>query len=108
MDSEEDKSRNTVKKTRQVANIYDIMQGETEKKDEDLCDAKQYDRRPDLPTSLISKAIAQTSHVAADGCPFRATYDADIFDRQYHEEKVLVGFYLEQISLSYSFDDEGS
>lgn len=45
----------------------------------------------DLPTTLISEAIAHGPHVVADGRPFRAADDANGLDRQDREEKVPVG-----------------
>lgn len=45
----------------------------------------------DLPTPFIGEAVAQGTHVVADGCPFRAGDDANVLHRQDGEEEVLVG-----------------
>jgi hypothetical protein len=47
--------------------------------------------RSNVPTTLIGEAITQTSHVIADGCPFRTTDDPNVLDRQNCKEQILVG-----------------
>lgn len=43
-----------------------------------------------LPTSFIGKAIAEATHIIADGGPFRSANHANVFDGQDGEEQIFI------------------
>lgn len=46
--------------------------------------------RWNLPAPFVSKAIPKTSHVAPNGVPFSAAYNANVLDGKNGEEEIFV------------------
>lgn len=44
-----------------------------------------------VPTSFIGKAVAEATHMIANGGPFRAADDANVLYRENGKEQVLIG-----------------